>query len=203
MIPTFSPLLLISAILATPPVPGPVRPEMAIKRLSACGFHEIHIRYDQTFQEDVIEIRDGDEATDEALGCAARTSIATIYYVSMPDALQPRYDAIYQRLSVEDDIATARKWFARRGMLARLPRYDKSQDDDEAFAKRLEQYCGIRAKGALQSELGPHAISQAWLNQQLHRPDKGTDIVKCLTNGATATGFSIGFTGKEAPAPTK
>jgi hypothetical protein len=196
------PIILIAASLqVSAQMPVLVAPHIAAQQLAGCGFSAVRPVFNETLQEEVLEVRDVVVATDEQLTCAAKVSLSTVYYLAVPDALRKRYDAIYWRLAKERDVASARQWLAERGMLARLPQY--KEGEDEAFAKQLEEFCGGRAKGALQSEFGPHAISPEWVIRELTPPDLGDDTLQCLTSSASAAGFKLGIIGNEAYAAPK
>jgi hypothetical protein len=118
---SFSAILIAGALTSSPPVTELVRPEVAAQQLAACGFSKVRPRFDGTLQEDVLEVADVGAGTDEQLTCAAKVSLSTVYYLSVPDVVRGRYDTIYWRLAKERDVASALEWLAERGMLAQLP----------------------------------------------------------------------------------
>ncbi|MFL6800742.1 MAG: hypothetical protein ACJ8EQ_03115, partial [Sphingomicrobium sp.] len=61
----------------------------------------------------------------------------------------------------------------------------------------VESLCGPRANGAFQSQFGFHALSPDWVKRNLNPPDKGGEVLSCLMNVATVTGFKFGFIGNE------
>jgi hypothetical protein len=189
-------LFLLAAWLKTSPQGFEwVKPEVAAQRLEGCGFSQVKPRFDEELQEEVLAVLDVADPTDEQLTCAAKVSLSSIYYLSMPDDFQQRYESIYWQLEKEHGKAIARKsgreWLSQHGLLARLPRYKKGED--EAFATKLEQLCGGGAKGALHSEFGPHAVNPAWARRELKPPPLGSETFECLTNAASATGFELGI----------
>ncbi|MEP7129639.1 MAG: hypothetical protein ABI770_00770 [Sphingomicrobium sp.] len=189
--PSASVFLLTALWQASAHVPDLVRPDDAAQRVRACGFSDAETRFDKSLEENVIEVARVATATDKQLSCAAKVSISSDHYLLMPDALRPRYSAIYGPLAKEQDLVSARAWLRQRGSLARLPRYRRGRD--EAFPKQLERFCGKDARGALRSENGPHAFSPVWVERQ--HPNDAT--FQCLTNGAAAAGYELGFHGNE------
>jgi hypothetical protein len=183
--------------------PALEQPEVATKRVKACGFTSVRSVFDPTLQEDVIEVRDVASATPGQLACAAAASLASSYYLTFPEAIQQAYQIVYYGMSHERDVEHARAWLQARGLLARLPSYDPERSDDLAFARSLEALCGPKAEGTFRL-IGPGMVT--------FRPGVLGTVAKdgftegrldeetlwCLTNAATASGFFLGFVGNEA-----
>lgn len=173
-----------------------ITPQIAAERISTCGLGEVTIRYEEVLQSEVLTAAGATSVSDEQLACADKA--ASYYDLELPPAVQPRYDAIRgARLSAHFR-KEAQAWLAERGLLERVPRYQAGVTDDEAFVRQLEGLCGPRAKGALQSEYGFHAINPDWAQRNFEPFEEGAEVLACLMNIARAAGFDIGFIGNEA-----
>lgn len=199
-------LLLMGA--AAPPA-GPfgvphelVKPEVAVERVTACGFKSVRSRFDGELQEDVVEVMNVTTASAEQLRCTARASLDSVYYVVFPASIEQTYETLYWRMSRERDKADARVWLEKRGLLARLPTYDPKHSDETAFAHALEALCGPKAAGTLQPMHGMATFKDGALGL----PDKGgispgkldEETLWCLINASAASGYPLGFIGNEA-----
>jgi len=100
--------------------------------------------------------------------------------------------------------AQALEWLSARGLLNRVPKYQAGLTDDGAFTRQVEALCGPQAKGAFQSKYGFHALSPDWARQlELPAKREGTETLSCLINATAFAGFTFGFIGNEAFAPSK
>jgi hypothetical protein len=170
-----------------------VRPELAAQRVAACGFNDVWPKFDDTLQEEVIEVRNG-SATEEQLRCVAEVSLLAQYYVVFPDSVNQVYQPLYWSLAEEKDLADAKAWLAEKGLLSRLPRYEKDKTDSTAFARSLEAMCGPKASGALEPLNG-----MATFNADALGSEKMDDeTFRCLISAATVSGYRVGFIGNEA-----
>src|SRR5687768_15164668 len=119
MAPTFK--LMVIAVAATAfgiPIDAPielVKPEVAVARVAACGFSNVQPKFDDTLQEDVVEVLGVTSASDEQLRCVALASLATHYYVVFPAPVERIYQPLYWRLSRERGKADAKAWLEKRG----------------------------------------------------------------------------------------
>ncbi|KXU29178.1 hypothetical protein A0J57_16720 [Sphingobium sp. 22B] len=177
----------------TPPVL--VRPEIAIQKIAACGFKKVDLKFDDTLQEDVIDVLDDASISDEQLRCAALASLASNYYVTFPAPIEKAYQPLYWNLSREQAKADAKAWLDKKGLLSRLPTYDQKQSNSSAFARSLEKLCGPKASGTLKplngmSTFNDSALATGALDEE---------TLWCLTNAAMASGYPLGFIGNEAP----
>jgi len=169
-----------------------VKPEVAVAQVAACGMKDVRSKFEDTLQEDVIQVADT-SASEEQLICVARASLASRYYVLFPLPLERGYQALYQRLSNEKDKTDAEAWLEKRGLLSRLPIYAPDNSDETAFVRDLEAMCGPNATGAIKTMHGmgtfeSKAISSGNLNEE---------TFWCLINGAAASGYPFGFIGNE------
>lgn len=181
-----------------PPVPA-VEPAAVAAQIAACGFNSARPRFDDGLEEDVIEVSDVTSASEAELRCAALASLATSYFVAFPPAVEQVYLPLYQRLSNEQQKATARIWLDRRGLLARLPPYDPAATDEASFARALERLCGRKAAGALHPMHGMATFSPGavWTltKRGFSKGKLDDETFRCLVNPATASGYRIGFIG--------
>ena len=175
------------------PIPALPNPEAAVAQVRACGFTDVSTRFDETLQEDVVDVAAVVSASDEQLLCVARASLETHYYVLFPSPLGQAYGSIYWRLSEERGREDARAWLKERGLLDRVPQYKPSESDDAKFVRTLESICGEKAIGALQPLNGMATIRPGTLESG--KVDDET--LTCLLNVAAASGYHLGFIGNE------
>ncbi|MCI4589951.1 hypothetical protein MOK15_07580 [Sphingobium sp. BYY-5] len=170
-----------------------VKPEVAVAQVAACGVKSVRLKFDDTLQEDVIEVEYMTSASEEQLRCVAHASLASHYYVVFPSSIERAYQALYRRLSNEQDRTVAKAWLEKRGLLSRLPVYDPQHLDEAAFVRELEAMCGPKAIGTVKVMHGMGtfegtAISSGKLDDE---------TFWCLVNGAAASGYPFGFIGNE------
>ncbi|RST29417.1 hypothetical protein HMF7854_00140 [Sphingomonas ginkgonis] len=163
-----------------------VKPEVAAARVAACGFKSVRPKFDDTQQEDVVEVSKVASASKEQLECVARASLQTHYYVTLPAPVEQTYQTLYWQMSRERDKADAKAWLDKRGLLARLPLYDPKRSDEATFARTLEKLCGPRATGSLKT-MEEHSAGNL-----------DEETLWCLVNAASASGYPLGFIGNEA-----
>jgi len=169
----------------------------AAKRFTQCGLGPATIRWNDPEMggEDVLAASDIKSATDEQLRCA---DLAISYYsLELPPEIERRFEVLREARLAPVFQAQAREWLSARGLLNRVPQYRTGVTDDAAFTRQVENVCGRRAKGAFQSKFGFHAVSPDWVNRNLNPPGKGSEVLSCLMNVATVSGFQIGFIGNE------
>ena len=111
-----------------------VKPDVAAARVATCGFKNVRPRFDDTLQEDVVEVLDVASASEEQLRCVALASLQSHYYVTFPASVGQAYQTLYWRMSRERDKTNARAWLEKRGLLSRLPAYDPKRSDETTFA---------------------------------------------------------------------
>lgn len=188
-------LLLSAAQAAQPvtPVLGRVWPGSAAERVRACGFRNVALWYDRTLDEYAVVVSDSDPATDTQLSCAAKVSLDTDYSVDLPGPLTDRYDQLYWPMAEDAARRHARAWLAGKGLLARLPRYDRGRTDALAYARKLEQMCGPRARGAFHMDEGLVTI----MTGAGARPDLDAATFDCLSNALWASGLPTGLVGSD------
>jgi hypothetical protein len=185
-------LLAAAAAPAAEPVLGRVWPGSAAERVRACGFDHVALWYDRSLDEYAIIVSGSDHASDQQLSCAAKTSLDTDYSIAMPAALTSRYDALYWPMAEDAARRHAREWLARRGLLKKLPTYEKGRTDELALARRLEHLCGPRAKGAFHMDDG--------LVTLMVTPDRSeldARTLDCLSNALWASGLPTGLLGRD------
>ena len=200
-------ILALGAMASAGPV-GPdarlelVKPDVAVTRVANCGFKSVRSRFDDTLQEDVIEVSDVSSASTEQLQCVALASLDSHYYVTFPEPMYQAYAALYWRMSEERGKADAKAWLEKRGLLSRLPTFDPKRSDEATFARSLEKLCGPKAAGTLKAMGGGATFTDGALGTF----EKGgyikgrldEDAMWCLINAATASGYRLGFIGNEA-----
>jgi hypothetical protein len=194
-----SSLLLFTALEADLPTLELVPVDEAVRRLEACGLVVVEARYDDTIQDDVLFVKDPAPA-DQVLACAADVSVTTGSWVEVSAGSREAYFTHYQAISRERNRAWARARLAQHGLLDAAPSYVANETDDQAFADRLERLCGDAAKGALQSEFGPHSISPVWVESRGGGFEETGEVLMCLMTYAAAAGFEMGFIGNEKAA---
>jgi hypothetical protein len=199
-------VLLASPAAAQSDRPQIPSPEEAAARLRECGFERVDVKYDEGLEEDVLTLPGIKTASDEQIECAARVTVDSYYYLDLPEDLQKRYWQAYAPLEEEKSREISRKWFEDRGLLDTVPKYDPAEISDEAFAKELESFCGDDAKGALESEYGPHSISPAWADTDMSDKDVFERIgaaMVCLLRSGEAAGFTIYLVGNDKERASK
>lgn len=171
---------------------GVVEPEIAAAKVADCGFNDVRPTFNETLQEDIVEVRGASSASEEQLRCVARTSLETDHYVVFRTSVEETYQALYWRLSDERGKAEASAWLQKRGLLARLPTYDPKRSDNDV-ARAIEGLCGPEAAGTLQPMEGMATFSEALAGGNM---DEETFL--CLMNAAEVSGYPLGFVGNEA-----
>lgn len=140
-----------------------------------CGIARERVVRDSDSVE-VVEILGSAPLDDEALRCAGGAIAAAGVGISFEhEPLRRRYALL-----------VARDGLAARGLLARLPVFDRAHDTPAAFALRLERLCGARPHALLVAEgesirLKPGLITST--------PDSRFGRVICAVDAATAAGF--------------
>jgi len=76
-----------------------VKPEVAAARVAGCGFKSVHARFEDTLQEEVVEVRDVSFTSEKQLRCVAEASLQSHYYVTFPAPVEQTYQPIYWRMS--------------------------------------------------------------------------------------------------------
>lgn len=173
--------------------PEMVQPEVALQQVVACGFGTAQVKSDDMLQEDVIDIPSVATIGEGQLECVARASIRTSYYVIFPVPTKDAYQAIYWQLSREQAMVDARDWLAQRGLLDHLPVYDPQKSDIAAFARTLENRCGVKTAHVLK----PIGEMATFDEDVLLAESMDQDSFWCLTNAATVSGYPLGFIGRE------
>ena len=197
----FPALLLLTGAAAQPAgaPPEPVPPEVAAERVRACGFDHVRVKDDRELQEDVVEVSGVSQVPEAKLRCVAQVSLDTITYVEFPQPVNQAYQRLYFQMSdAEGDTVgwvtrDARARLEERGLLGKVPHYRKGRDDNLRFARRLEDVCGPKARGAFVLFRG-HLIMRPG-------PSEGRMIdyatFRCLFNAMAASGMPFAFVGKE------
>jgi hypothetical protein len=175
-----------------------ITPEMAVERAGKCGLGPVTIRFEEELQSDILTVTGGASVTESQLQCLDYAAGFGIF-VELPTAAQRRFDAIREARASEMMRGDARKWLSKRGLLARVPKYIPGTTDDAAFTREVEELCGPPAKGAFQSQYGPHVLSPEWV-QALGLPPKDEDAeaMSCLLNVTSVAGYRVGVIGNEA-----
>ncbi|MBA2467276.1 MAG: hypothetical protein H0V46_06705 [Sphingomonas sp.] len=184
-----------------------VKPEVAAARVAGCGFKSVRARFDDTLQEDVVEILDVSFSSEKQLRCVAEASLQSHYYVTFPAPVEQTYQSLYWRMSRDRDKANARAWLEKRGLLGRLPAYDPKRSDEITFVRTLESLCGPKAAGTLKPMGGMAAFADGALGTlgkgTLSAGKLGDETLWCLMNAVSASGYALGFIGNEAYQPER
>ena len=184
-------IMLLAGAFDTPPVL--VEPEVAAAKVAECGFKKVHSKFEDTLQEEVVEVLDKAPISDNQLQCAARASLATSYYVTFVPPVEQAYQSIYWDLSRKQAKIDTRAWLDKRGLLTGLQAYDANSTDEVAFAHSLEQLCGPKAAGVLQPLNGMATFKSDILASGV----LDEETLWCLTNAAEVSGYPLGFIGNE------
>lgn len=196
-------LLALAAQSSALPAVERITAQEAAKRVSQCGLGPVTTHYESELQEDVLVASSAQSATDEQLACAYKV-VAFYYTLDLPSNVQARFDAMLEAKAEIWMKAQARDWLSARGLLDRVPAYQKGVTDDGAFTRQVEALCGPRAKGAFQSKYGFHALSPEWSKQfGLPPKRKAVEALSCLSYATAVAGFKFGFIGNAAVAPAK
>jgi hypothetical protein len=110
-------------------------------------------------QEDVVWIsQTGSPFPEATLTCLARASIATSYYIYFRDtSVQQPYGIIYNRISNQAGVASAREWLRTRNLLDTLPQPVKGEPAAK-YAQAVEVFCGVKP-GSLLVASDDHMIT--------------------------------------------
>ena len=173
-----------------------ITPQEAAKRLGQCGLGPVTTRYEALLDEDVLIATTVKSPTDEQLRCADKA--VSFYTLKLPPNVQPHYEAMREARLTRLFEAQARAWLSARGLLSKVPKYQKGVTDDAAFTRQIETLCGPGATGAFQSKFGFHVLSPDWAKREFYLPDRsGGEVLMCLMHVTTVAGFEFGFIGNE------
>ncbi len=179
-----------------------MKPEVAAVQVAACGFKSVRPKFDNTLQEDVVEVLDAAPVSTKQLRCVALVSLQVNYYVTFPTPMDEIYQTLYWRISRERDKTDARAWLKKRGLLSFLTTYDPKRYDEATFARTLEKLCGPKAAGVLKPMRGMATFKERALgnfdNGKYLTGQLDDETLSCLVNAASASGYSLGFIGNEA-----
>jgi hypothetical protein len=196
-------LLFLSGVAAqASALPAPVPTEVAADRVRACGFDQVSVKEDDTLQEEVVEVSGASAVPESKMRCAVQVSLDTVRYVIFPEPANAAYWCLYSQMEEKSPRAAAasawmqdnaREWLRQRGLLAKVPKYVKWKDDNLRFARRLENVCGPKAKGAFRSF---HGHVDLWPGPA-GKPPVDFSTVECLISAAALSGMPFGFVGNE------
>lgn len=168
-----------------------VQPGVAAQEVGRCGFPHVALSYDGLVGEYIVMVPEIQDAPDAQLRCAAQVSLKTDYYISFRNPLNRRYEELYWTVAEGEGRARANEWLAKRGLLKKLPTYDRAKTDKLAFARKLEDLCGPRAKGAFALDQGTLTLKAG----SAGRPRLDAETADCLMNAQWASGLPTGFAG--------
>lgn len=161
----------------------------------------IRIKYEDYLQSDEVTISDLGQVTDGKFRCL-RAAVHPFYILTLQNGAQ---QAAFYDLSERDDrprqLAQAREWARKRGMLDRVPTFDPERGITE-FSAALDTVCGftrgsaLQAKGASWVTVRPDFISK-------NDFEKSSNALECLmqmfaASNAPENGIKFGFIGNEA-----
>jgi hypothetical protein len=177
--------------------------EETARRVAACGFpaRSLTVRDDPLLEEDVVIVRATGPARDDSrLACVARASLATSVTVEFePDRIQRRYLRSYSAATDARDLAEARAWLAGRGLLDRLPAWDRRRGSLAAAGGAIERLCALPPGSRLIVRSGTLTVR----TDVIESGRLSSDDFLCLTGAARAAGLPFGFIGNEAYAPAQ
>ena len=195
-------LFLSGAAAQASALPAPVPPEVAAERVRACGFDQVSVKEDDTLQEEVVEVSGASAVPESKMRCAVQVSLDTDRYVIFPEPANAAYWRLYSQMEEKSPRAAAatawmqgwsRDWLRRRGLLAKVPKYEEGKSDNLRFARRLENVCGPKAKGMFRL-VDRHVV--LW-PAPVGKAAADFSTVECLVNTAAVSGMPLGFVGNE------
>ena len=195
-------LFLSGAAAQASALPAPVPPEVAAERVRACGFDQVSVKDDDELQEEVVEVSGASAVPESKMRCAVQLSLDTDRYVIFPEPANTTYWRLYPEMEEKSPRAAAagawmqdnaREWLRQRGLLAKVPKYEKGKSDNLRFARRLENVCGPKAKGMFRSF---HGHVDLWPGPP-GKPPVDFPTVECLISAAAVSGMPLGFVGNE------
>jgi hypothetical protein len=196
-------LLALAAPASAFPVVERITAPEAARRVAQCGLGPVTTHYDRDLEEEVLVATRALSATDEQLECAYKVT-GFYYTLELSPNVQRRFDAMLKAKAEVTMKAEARRWLSARGLLNRVPTYQRGVTNDAAFTRQVEALCGRQAKGAFQSEYGFHALSPHWVSQHGFPAKRDqTDTMSCLISVMAVAGYEIGLIGNAALAPAK
>jgi len=196
-------LLFLSGAAQASALPAPAPAEVAAERVRACGFDQVSVKEDDELQEEVVEVSGVSDVPESKVRCAVQVSLDTDRYVIFPEPANTTYWRLFPQMEEKSPRAAAatawmqgwsRDWLRRRGLLAKVPKYEEGKSDNLRFARRLENVCGPKAKGAFRLVKGYLVLWPA--PHRKRRMDFST--VECLVNTAAVSGMPLGFVGNES-----
>lgn len=191
----------------------PIDPQILVTLEAAvdrCGVPraEVEISYQEDLQSE--EIRVASRALSDAqVACLGALRATAPFPIVTFESLA----AAERDLALTNDAerVASRAWLEQQGMLERLPVFDRANDTPIAFARRLEQFCGIQPGDALMLHglTGVITLNPDWITQgALGLPDTPSDNGReqqftCLMHAMAASdvdkhGVRLGFIGNEA-----
>ena len=190
-------LLALAAPSSALPTVERITPQEAAKRVSQCGLGLVTTHYEPDLQEDVLVASSAQSATDTQLACAYKV-VGFYYTLELPPNVQPRFDAMREAKADVWMKGQAHDWLSARGLLNRVPKYQSGVTDDGVFTREVEALCGPQAKGAFQSQYGPHVLSPQWIEKVGLPPSaRDTNAMSCIFNVTAFAGFELGFIGND------
>jgi hypothetical protein len=182
-------------------LPAPVPAEVAAERVRACGFDHGVVKNDDVFEEEVVEVSGVSDVPESKMRCAVQVSLDTDHYVIFPEPPNATYWNLYSQMEEKSPRAAAaawmqndaRDWLRQRGLLAKVPKYEKGKSDNLRFARQIENVCGPKAKGAFRMF---HGHVDLWPGPP-GKPPVDFSTVECLISAAAVSGMPLGFVGNE------
>ena len=131
-------LLFLSGVAAQAnALPAPVPAEVAAERVRACGFDQVSVKEDDELQEEVVQVSGVSAVPESKMRCAVQVSLDTIRYVIFPEPENKACWSLYSQMEEKSPRAAAasawmqdnaREWLRQRGLLAKVPKYEKGEE---------------------------------------------------------------------------
>lgn len=172
-------------------------PKRVLARVAACGVKagDAQVAINDVLQEAVVVVRAGTALSDAQLGCLARASADTQWFVTFDAATDARYEPLYAHASEVASLARAQTWVAAHGLTSRVRRFDPVHDDRAAAAARIEALCGAP------SHSFPTFATPEEQERAVPPSSLSDDMMICLFDVALVSGMEMGFVGNEAEGP--
>jgi len=185
--------------------PPPPAPAQQIEAISRCGIpaEKITVSNEAELQSEVVSISDAGEVTEQKWVCLL-DAVHPFYSLQLEDPGQrASFYEVEQRERQKRARAESTAWLRARGMLDRVPPYERGSDIS-AFARAVEEACSIPTGTMLQAK-GDHLTFRRDAPARLIG-DGATDKLACLmhvmfASNAPGSGMMFGIVGNDRVSP--
>ena len=192
--------------MIAPPPPVPPYYAQTTQALVACGIPAagIRMRYEETYQSDVVAISDIGAATIEKFRCLQRTG----YPRFLIELGNPNQDRAFRDYEAAEGTKLARAeaaaWLGKRRLLHRVPHYHPAKGVDQ-FQRALEAACRLPTRSAFETVSSTSFTFRGSFIERMMGPKE--TAFTCLSHMIAASkadeqGVSLVLIGHEASGPT-